>query len=89
MPAFTALNTAMFHAEVVAGAEAETDIDLADATPDDVLLMVLYQNAAGVLTADLTSEASIASAGHLRCATTDTSDGKLAVLWLDTTSPEA
>lgn len=88
MPTFTGFNTDMFRAEVIAGGAAETDLEVDGITPDDILLMVLHQDVAGLLLADLTAETSISGDGTIQTATTDTSTDTLVVVWLDVSQAE-
>ncbi|MBI2300283.1 MAG: hypothetical protein HYU66_15285 [Armatimonadetes bacterium] len=89
MPTFDALNSNMLKAAVVDGALAEAAIAVTGLAVGDVLLAVIHQGDTGVLAGNLLAEADIAEAGQLELSTTDTTDGKLLVLWLDVSQAEA
>ncbi len=89
MPTFTAFNSAMFKAEVIDGATAETNLPVAGIGPDDLLLMVIHQDVDGALLADLSNETAITSAGNLQTTTTSTFGDKLLVVWLDVSAAES
>ena len=66
---------------VVAGAAATTNIAISGIATTDTVLFVL-RNAAGTFT-DVTSEASITSAGNIQLSTTNTTGSTLVVVWFD------
>ena len=89
MATFTAFNSAMVKTALISGAAAGANLAVAGIEPDDILLLVVHQDATNLLKTDLTAETTIASAGNLRTATTATTGGKVLVLWLDRSATEA
>lgn len=88
MPTFNGFNTDMFQAAVVDGTTAATSIAVTGLATDDVLLLVLHQDSGGLFSGVLTDETSITAAGVIETSTTDTSNDKLLVVWLDVSQTE-
>ena len=83
------LNNLVLKFAVVAGASAVANIAISGiATTDKIVAVVrvdLNATAANIDVDDLTSEASITSAGNIQLSTTNTTSDKLIVFWLDIT----
>ena len=83
------LNNLVFKVTVVAGTTAAASIAISGiATTDKIVAVVrvdLDATAANIDVDDLTSEASITSAGNIQLSTTNTTGDKLIVFWLDIT----
>lgn len=83
------LNNLVLKVVVVAGTTAAANIAVSGiATTDKIVAVVrvdLDATAANIDVDDLTSEASITSAGNIQLSTTNTTGDKLIVFWLDIT----
>ena len=83
------LNNLVLKVVVVAGTTAAANIAVSGiATTDKIVAVVrvdLDATAANIDVDDLTSEASITSAGNIQLSTTNTTSDKLIVFWLDIT----
>ena len=83
------LNNLAFKVAVVAGTTAAANIAISGiATTDKIVAVVrvdLDATASNIDVDDLTSEASITSAGNIQLSTTNTTGDKLIVFWLDIT----
>ena len=83
------LNNLVLKIVVVAGTTAAANIAISGiATTDKIVAVVrvdLDATAANIDVDDLTSEASITSAGNIQLSTTNTTGDKLIVFWLDIT----
>ncbi len=83
------LNNLVLKVVVVAGTTAAANIAVSGiATTDKIVAVVrvdLDAAAANIDVDDLTSEASITSAGNIQLSTTNTTGDKLIVFWLDIT----
>lgn len=88
MPTYNGFNTAMLRTTVVAGDAAKADLTVAGLALDDQLVQVLFQDGDQIVQANLVSEASITAAGTMQLSTTDTTGGRLVILWLDVSAAE-
>lgn len=74
---------------VVVGAAVDTNIPISGIATDDTILLVMRLNrdatAANIDISDVTSEASITSAGNIQLTTTDTTGDSLLVFWFNKT----